>query len=192
MKVSNFRSIASIAVLTASSIALQACGTQNKLNAQGVAGYQGNTLGTQTSSSGTLQQRCSPMPNVTGQGYYNSLDRQFRVCKGTNIGGATSQIAIFPEDAANKQVCVFPVQAVNGRPAVFVVNPYTAPAGRYLVQCGGIAGSGSVMNFSNVNFQGAYIVNYSDAANFAGCIATGDAASCAVNSNIGYSLGYWN
>jgi hypothetical protein len=39
--------------------------------------------------------------------------------------------------------------------------------------------------------NGAYIVNYADAGNFAQCLATGSVSSCAASYNIGYSIGYF-
>lgn len=193
MKAYNLRSVAIAAVLTASSVVLSACGPNNRSYNGAQFANQVPTSTTQTSSSGsTMAQRCSSMPNVVGSGFSASVDREYRVCKGSVIGSPATSIALFPEDAATKQVCVFPVQVAYGQTAVYVVNPYAAPINRYAVQCGVISGTGSILNFSSLtNMNGAYLVNYADAGNFAQCLATGNVTACAANYGIGYSVGYW-
>ena len=184
--------IATSAAFIASSAALSACGTHNQV--YGDWANTGSTTGLQTSNStgSNMQQQCSAMPNVSGTGFSNTIDREFRVCKGTAVGAPATTLAIFPEDQTQKQVCLFPLQVSNGQASIVVVNPYVAPIGRYAVQCGVIATGGASMSFGSLQFQGGYIVNYSDAAQFAYCISTGNISNCAINSNIGYSVGYWN
>lgn len=196
MKSFNLRPLFAVSAVAAS-ILLSACGPQNKLYSA-PQGSLGTTVtnGNQTGSGVTgtsLAQRCSPMPNINGSGMNATEDRAFRACNGSTIGSAVSQVAIFPEDGRAKQVCVFALSRNQyNQTAPVVLNPYAPIESRYSVQCGVVAGSGSLMNFTGSVFQGAYIVAYSDAGPFAQCLPTGNVSGCANAYGIPFSVGFWN
>lgn len=180
--------------LIAVSGALSACGK----NTQRYPDWsnQSTTTGLQGSSGTALSQatKCSAQPNInsTTNSYAPQTDRQYHACKANLVGGSSSQIALFPADGTQKNICVFPVQYINNSPAVIVANPYAPASSRYVLQCGTVAGTGSVMNFSGISYQAAFIVNSVDASVFVNCLATGNLSYCAANMGIEFSAGNVN
>ncbi|MBS1958905.1 MAG: hypothetical protein JST80_05485 [Bdellovibrionales bacterium] len=170
--------------------ALSACGKNTQSHPQW--SDQNATNGLQTSSTSISQaQKCSYEPNInsTTTSFAPQTDRQYRACKGNVIGGSANQLALFPADGQTKNVCVFPVQIINNSPAVLVSNPYASVNNRYVVQCVTAPGTGSLLNFANLSYQAAFIVNAADANTFVNCLAGGNLGYCAANMGIEFSAG---
>lgn len=170
----NFKAIVSVLVLAVISTA---CGN-----------IQSSNLGKTTSSNaiGSMAaiDQCSSAPNVTGQGYNNDLQNQYRVCSSPS-SASVNTIKIFAEDQSSKNVCVYPVR-VNGS-QVAIYPQY--------VQCTTTRNSGTSLSFGNLTFNAVYVVDSNVASQFNFCvnysISTGSSLSaCASQQNIGLNYGY--
>ena len=125
--------------------------------------------------------QCSPTANVTGQGYNSSVQNQYRVCR-TSITGT---INLFPEDGTTKQICVYPV----------VTNGSQAGVYAQAMKCTTISGSGISLNFTGVNMNAAYIVDYAASQAFQTCLSwsasgMGSVSTCAAQLGISAQYGF--
>ena len=171
----NLNVVLSVLVL---SIINTACGNMSSPTSQIGSGSMNTQI-----SGGSLSaaSQCAAAPNVTGQGYNNSLSNQYRACN----GGTATSVKIFAEDTTLKNVCVYPVRVVGTSVAVY--SQYA--------QCGSTNSVGVTVNFGIQSINAVYVVDYDVRAAFNYCLAfsaagNGSLSACAAAQNIGANYGY--
>ena len=164
--------------------ALSACG--NSVQKYDQLSTQSSGLGTQSSSSTSFaDQNCSANPNIIGTD--DTINTQYRAC---HYGSTTGSVAMYPADQTARAVCVFPLRVTsNGQPSAIVQNMNNPIETRFVYQCVNVQGSGSVVAFAGLTYNGMYVVDQDNARALAYCMAYGDVATCTNSANITISYG---